>query len=103
MNKFLGYSNAKYNSINEKVLLFKMSLLTLVFDVPHVKTLLNAENMVKPAIYNIHQWLFVDIAEKDRVDNFDHFLVQNSIHQLQTVLIHHFQNTIMTCIILNCY
>lgn len=89
-------------SINEKVLLFKASLFTLIFNVPYVYPLLNTQYMIKPTIDNFHQWLFIDIAEEDRVDNFYHFLVHNSVSQFQTVLIHHLQNSNLACVVLDC-
>ena len=44
------------------------------------QSLLDGHNMVKPAIDDMHERLFVDVAKEIRIDHFDCFLVEYAIN-----------------------
>ena len=51
------------------------------------QSLLHSQNMVKPAVDDMHQRLFVDIAKEVGIYHLYCLLVENAVDQLQPVLV----------------
>ena len=52
--------------------------------------------MVEPAVDYLHQRYFINIAEEKRINQLDIFLVENSVHQRQSIIVHQLNNALLT-------